>query len=397
VLVRRSAGNAWSAPLAIELGSVGLGPELGVQRSEWLLLLERKDDALAFAEGNLSLGLNASAALGLFGVDGEVLVTSGSRAMVPAMGWATGLCLGASLELGGVKPCSRENACVYGRRVGTGDIEFIDAPGSSEFSAFYEALSKEEAHSAARIATVRASEAASNASSKKQQLEAGLQQAQAAEQLAQRLVSEVKTAVVEAEQQQQVTLALKARAARQEAGFASDAAARSELVALQLHARAEDATSGAAAAVQSSKEQDAIAAHAEVERRQQEAADLRRAADRAFKESVELKAKAEQAAADADRAAEAEALATVKIDASDAPHEEAPREKQALHVQQPAQAEHGELEDELGVSEEKGAETPKSLGASAGKQLKFHDIEAPSPAAESKLAPSPATSEALAL
>ena len=406
VLVRRGGvGSAWSAPLAIELGSVGLGPALGVERSEWLLLFERKDDALAFAEGNMSLGLNAAAALGPFGVDGELLVTSGSRRVVHAMGWSTGLCLGASVELGGVKPCSRENSCIYGRRVGAGDIEFVDPPGGPEYSALYEALSKEEAHSAARIATVRAGTAASNAASKKQELDAALQQAQAAEQLAQRLVSEVKKAIVEAEQQQQITLALKARAARQEANFAFDAAARSELVAQQLHTRADEATSGAAAAAQSSKEQDAIAAHAELERREQEAADLRRAADRAFKESVELKAKAEQAAADADRAAEAEAQAMLKINAPAAPHEaqaphepheeQAPRVKQALTELQPAQVERAEDDDELGVAEEKGAETPKNVGASADKQRKIHDIEAPSPAAEStNPPPAPPASEA---
>ena len=120
---------------------------------------------------------------------------------------------------------------------------------------------------------------------------------------------------------------------------------------------------------------------------------------------AELKAKAEQAAADADRAAEAEAQAMLKINAPAAPHEaqaphepheeQAPRVKQALTELQPAQVERAEDDDELGVAEEKGAETPKNVGASADKQRKIHDIEAPSPAAEStNPPPAPPASEA---
>lgn len=91
----------WSAPSCLSLGGVGLGLELGGERSGLVILLHSEDSVAAFARGTTNaLGGNFTAAAGPRGrnIESDKVFLTGKRASVFTYSKSKGLFLGASLE-----------------------------------------------------------------------------------------------------------------------------------------------------------------------------------------------------------------------------------------------------------------------------------------------------------
>lgn len=115
VVVARTP-EGWSGPSAIGTGGVGFGPQIGVQATELLLVLNTDEAVRAFSrEGNLVLGADVSVAAGPVGRNIEAGVAP--FAAVYTYSRSQGLFAGASLE--GTVLITRDaaNTAYYGRPV----------------------------------------------------------------------------------------------------------------------------------------------------------------------------------------------------------------------------------------------------------------------------------------
>ncbi|MBI5688033.1 MAG: hypothetical protein HZC54_23415 [Verrucomicrobia bacterium] len=119
VLARTPAG--WSGPSGIGTGGAGFGLQIGVQATEFVIVLNTPAAVAAFAQGgNVELGADLSVAAGPVGrhVAGGVMPT----AAVYTYSQSQGLFAGVSLEGTVIITKKERNAEYYGRAVEAGDI-----------------------------------------------------------------------------------------------------------------------------------------------------------------------------------------------------------------------------------------------------------------------------------
>jgi SH3 domain-containing YSC84-like protein 1 len=120
VMVARTP-NGWSGPSAIGTGGVGFGPQIGVEFTEFVMVLNTDDAVKAFArDGNLELGVDLSVAAGPIGRNAEAGVTP--VAAVYTYSRSQGLFAGASLEGTVLMTRTNANADYYGRPGSSGQI-----------------------------------------------------------------------------------------------------------------------------------------------------------------------------------------------------------------------------------------------------------------------------------
>lgn len=119
VLARTPAG--WSGPAGVGTGGAGFGLQIGVQATEFVIVLNTPAAVKAFAQGgNFELGADLSVAAGPVGrhVAGGVMPT----AAVYTYSQSQGLFAGVSLEGTGIITKKERNAEYYGRPVEANDI-----------------------------------------------------------------------------------------------------------------------------------------------------------------------------------------------------------------------------------------------------------------------------------
>lgn len=115
VVVARTR-DGWSGPSAIATGGIGFGPQIGVQSTEVVLVLNTIEAVNAFSgEGNVTLGGNVSVAAGPVGRNAEAGVTP--FAAVYSYSRSQGLFVGASLEGTVIVTRDEANAEYYGHPV----------------------------------------------------------------------------------------------------------------------------------------------------------------------------------------------------------------------------------------------------------------------------------------
>ncbi|MFZ2644298.1 MAG: YSC84-related protein [Verrucomicrobiia bacterium] len=119
VLARTPTG--WSGPSAVGTGGVGFGLQIGVQATEFVIVLNTPAAVEAFAQGgNVELGADLSVAAGPVGrhVAGGVMPT----AAVYTYSQSQGIFAGVSLEGTVIITKKERNAEYYGRPVEASDI-----------------------------------------------------------------------------------------------------------------------------------------------------------------------------------------------------------------------------------------------------------------------------------
>lgn len=120
VVVART-GNGWSGPSFVGTGGAGWGLQIGAQLTEFVFVLNTNRAVRAFSrDGNVTLGVDVSAAAGPVGRDLQVSVTP--RAAVYAYSRSKGLFAGASLEGAIIATQKTANARYYGRPVSAAEI-----------------------------------------------------------------------------------------------------------------------------------------------------------------------------------------------------------------------------------------------------------------------------------
>jgi len=130
--------QTWSQPCAVTIGGIQIGVNFGVERVDDVLLL-RDDSALRlFSEkGHFKLGLDASIAMGDFGVDTNTAIVMGSNETksIYSYSFAKGAFFGLSLDGGALSIDNNVNEEYYGNKVLARDIfsNNVVAPQNNAF------------------------------------------------------------------------------------------------------------------------------------------------------------------------------------------------------------------------------------------------------------------------
>ena len=120
VVVART-GNGWSGPSFIGTGGAGWGPQIGVQITEFVFVLNTNRAVRAFSrDGNITVGADASAAAGPVGREAAAAVTP--TAAIYTYSRTQGLFAGVSLEGTVIATQKTANHRYYGRGVSSLDI-----------------------------------------------------------------------------------------------------------------------------------------------------------------------------------------------------------------------------------------------------------------------------------
>lgn len=120
VVVART-GRGWSGPSFVGTGGAGWGPQIGAQITDFVFVLNSNAAVRAFSrDGNVTLGVDASAAAGPVGRDAHAGVTPTSA--IYTYSRSKGLFAGVAVEGAVIATQKTANARYYGRRVRANDI-----------------------------------------------------------------------------------------------------------------------------------------------------------------------------------------------------------------------------------------------------------------------------------
>ncbi|PWY78369.1 DUF500-domain-containing protein [Aspergillus heteromorphus CBS 117.55] len=120
ILVSRLDDGSWSAPSAIVMVGGGFGGQIGVEVTDFVFILHNDLAVRTFAQlGTVTLGINASLALGTLGRNGEIggAASIGGAVGVFSYGQTKGVFGGASVEGAMIIESRLSNKRLYGRRV----------------------------------------------------------------------------------------------------------------------------------------------------------------------------------------------------------------------------------------------------------------------------------------
>lgn len=118
VLLVRGEGNSWSAPAFYTLGAVGVGPQIGGQSAEVVILVNSQEAVDRLLSNSLKLGGEVSVATGSKGTG----KASNLNADVISYGKSKGAFLGASIEGSVLDVRETLNHAYYGKAVTPSDI-----------------------------------------------------------------------------------------------------------------------------------------------------------------------------------------------------------------------------------------------------------------------------------
>ncbi len=140
VVVART-GHGWSGPSFVGTGGAGWGAQIGAQVTDFIFVLNSQEAVRAFSkDGNVTLGVDASAAAGPVGRDASAGVTP--SAAIYTYSRSKGLFAGASIEGAVIATQKTANARYYGRSVRARDILTGNVPAPASANVLRHALGR---------------------------------------------------------------------------------------------------------------------------------------------------------------------------------------------------------------------------------------------------------------
>ncbi len=121
VLVRQKDGT-WSLPCFIRLYGGSIGWQIGVQKSDIILIFRSAKGVDGIAEGKVTLGADVSVVAGPVGRRAEASTDLEMKAEIYSYSRSKGLFAGISLKGGSLRIDAKANESFYGDDVGADDI-----------------------------------------------------------------------------------------------------------------------------------------------------------------------------------------------------------------------------------------------------------------------------------
>lgn len=133
--------KGWSGPSAIGTGGIGLGFQIGLQVSEYVIILNTQEAVNSFAKGsNITLGGNLSAAIGPVGRSAEAAIAP--QAAIYTYSRSQGIFAGVSLEGTVIATRYEANEEYYGKPTFPSDILSGDVKPPASAQKLIDVLSK---------------------------------------------------------------------------------------------------------------------------------------------------------------------------------------------------------------------------------------------------------------
>jgi len=130
VMSCREKDGKWGPPLIISIASASVGFQIGVEKSDIVLVMFSRKTATSLVSGGLKFGGNASASAGPYGAKASAPLDPDAA---PVFVYATneGLMASASLNGTSVKPADRDNQLLYDKGTVPADAVLIPEPGKA--------------------------------------------------------------------------------------------------------------------------------------------------------------------------------------------------------------------------------------------------------------------------
>jgi lipid-binding SYLF domain-containing protein len=141
IVIARLPDGTWSAPSGIHTAGVGVGGQLGVELTDFVIILNTADAVKAFSHGgNVTLGGSLSVAAGPIGRTAEAGGTVGNLAPIFSYSKSKGAFVGVSLEGSVIVERKDANARFYNRKITAQEILGGSVQRPAEAHALYTAL-----------------------------------------------------------------------------------------------------------------------------------------------------------------------------------------------------------------------------------------------------------------
>jgi lipid-binding SYLF domain-containing protein len=138
------SGQAWSAPIFVELEKGSAGLQIGAQQADVVLLMMNRDGVDKLLSDKVNLGADASVAAGPVGRTASAGTDAQLSAGILAYSRAQGAFAGINLSGGVLRPDKSANEAGYGTSVTVRDVLFkSDVPVPVPAQAFVRALADE--------------------------------------------------------------------------------------------------------------------------------------------------------------------------------------------------------------------------------------------------------------
>ncbi|KAJ3246483.1 hypothetical protein HDU78_006904 [Chytriomyces hyalinus] len=143
IVVARLDDGSWSAPSAIGTAGFGAGGQIGVEITDFVIILNTKEAVKAFSHGgNVTLGGNLSVAAGPVGRNAEASGSILNLAPIYSYSSTKGLFVGISLEGSVILERKETNASFYRRKVTAKEILSGTVPPPPAAEELYRALNR---------------------------------------------------------------------------------------------------------------------------------------------------------------------------------------------------------------------------------------------------------------
>ncbi|KAI8614012.1 hypothetical protein BC830DRAFT_1129333 [Chytriomyces sp. MP71] len=143
IVVARLDDGSWSAPSAIGTAGFGAGGQIGVEITDFVIILNTKEAVKAFSHGgNVTLGGNLSVAAGPIGRNAEAAGSVLNLAPIYSYSVTKGLFVGISLEGSVILERKETNATFYRRKVSAKEILSGSVPPPPAAEDLYRALNR---------------------------------------------------------------------------------------------------------------------------------------------------------------------------------------------------------------------------------------------------------------
>lgn len=133
VISRRVKGG-WSAPAFFHLGGVSFGPQIGAQKTDYILLIMNESGLNGLLKDKFELGGEASIAAGPIGREASASTNPRLQAAILSYSRSKGVFLGAALKGAMITPDNDLNEAIYGRKADevlkTQSVPFGEMPPS---------------------------------------------------------------------------------------------------------------------------------------------------------------------------------------------------------------------------------------------------------------------------
>lgn len=128
ILVVRQDENSWSNPIFVTMTGGSIGPQIGAQSTDIILVFRTRKSVERITNGQFTLGADASVAAGPVGRHTSVATDIRFQAEVVSYSRSRGLFAGASFEGAGITMDRKANVAFYGSADMTPEKIFTSSP-----------------------------------------------------------------------------------------------------------------------------------------------------------------------------------------------------------------------------------------------------------------------------